>query len=161
MTLIETLVYITLFALVSTALVGVLVSMSGNLRDARLSRALLTSGSQAIEQIIREGRKATTIDVSSSLGTNPSTLVLTGTHADTTPYTIEFGVGGGALTVTRDSSLLGSLTGGVINVDDFTVTQLSTSSSSAFRVVLTLSATLGSHSQSATWYGTAVLRGGY
>ncbi len=161
--LVETIVYMALFVILSTVLVGTLFSMTKTYKDARATNEIVDSSSLSLERMTREIRNATDIDMTtSSFGSNPGTLKLDTTADDGTPKTIQFDVtGDGALELTDSTDGTPTdLTGSEVQVTNLVFRTITTAHSQAVRIEITL-ASLRIPTKTATFTDTAVLRGSY
>ncbi len=155
-TLIEVLVYLAIFIMVTTASVYLLLSLDEVVDRYRVNTLLYRSGSGALEHMVVELRRADQFNAAGSV-TNDSA---TGTLAilDGATSTV-FAKSSDELLLSINSVNYGNIVDDSVEVDGFTVYQYSTAIGTLIRVKLELTATVGSSSKSTTLYGGAVIRG--
>lgn len=156
--LVEVLVYIAIFTIVSVASVGFLFSLEDLIGQYRLETALYRSGSSIMEQVLLAVRQADTVDSLNTVEDSPTTGKLTVENVSTsTTFTLD----AGSLKLSINGDDFGDLTSDDVTVNGFTVYYYPTVNDHQFvRVKLSVTATLnGSLSKSATFYGGAVVRG--
>jgi type II secretory pathway pseudopilin PulG len=155
-TVIEVLVYLAIFVMVSTAAIYLLITLDDVVDRYRVNTLLYRSGSGALEHIVVELRQAEQFNVGASVINDRSTGALSLINNSTTTT---FTKTGDELLLTINSAPYGSIVDGAVAVDGFTVYQYSTAIGTLIRVKLELTATVGSSSKSTTLYGGAVIRG--
>lgn len=110
--LLEIIVYLAMFTVLSTVIVNSLLISMRLYKDARTNREFTEQGSLAMERISRSVRSASAVNVASStLGTSPGVLVLTNGTSTTM-----FDVSSSALRLTENGAVSGNLTAGRISV---------------------------------------------
>jgi type II secretory pathway pseudopilin PulG len=154
--LIEILVYLAILIVVSTASVGLLISLDGILNRYQIETALYRSSTNILEQIVVELREANEFDAASSVINDPATgkLVLR-----TGGVTTQFERVGDELQLTVDGDNKGNLHADNVAVTGFAVYQYSTGVGTLIRVKLELEATVDGVVKSMTFYDGAVIRG--
>lgn len=161
--LIEVIVYVAIFAVLSALTVNILLSISQALTAIRVTRAFNGTAAVAMERMIREIRQARDIvEGESTLGASPGVLTLD-TYVDpggNTKIKRKFSISGGALTLQEGSNPSIPFTAGV-TIANLTFWSTGAPSSQAVRVELALTAGSGKYMKQQTFYGTAVLRGSY
>jgi prepilin-type N-terminal cleavage/methylation domain-containing protein len=161
-TLIELLVYMTILVLMLVAIIGSVTGFARFYKRTSASQALARSGSYAMERMTREIRNAQTIDqTGSSLGAHPGRLTVVTPVSTGVTRSSEFSVVGNELQLSQDGIVTGTLTTPGTVVENLTFHRIATTTSEAVRIILTLSATFGTTTISASFYDTAVLRGSY
>jgi hypothetical protein len=152
----EIMVYLAILIMVSTAAVGLLISLDGVLDHYRIETALYRSSTNVLEQIMVELREANEFDAGSSVVNNSATgkLVLR-----TEGVATQFERVGGALELTINGDNKGNLLSEAVTVTDFTVYQYSTGTGTMVRVKLRLRATIDGVVKEMTFYSGAVIRG--
>jgi Tfp pilus assembly protein PilW len=161
-TLVEMVIYLGLLVLVVGIIIEMLIASSGVYRNLKLSRDLESSGTIAMESVLREIRNASGVRTGDSiLGSSPGALYLSGTDEDSNPYDIAFTVDSGALKISKNGETPVSLTSFPVSVNYLLFTRLTSVNSEAVRVELELSGSAGGISKSEHFYGFAVLRGSY
>ena len=155
--LIEFLVYITVLTTLLLMIMAVVFGVLRSYDRLIVSRHLSSSGSIALERMVREIRSASSVNqAQSTLSANPGHLVLIA-GATTT----DFSVSNGALVVKQNSILEGPLTTASTTVTNLIFRLITTPFSSAVKIEMTLQAQSGSITQSAKYFDTVVLRNSY
>ncbi|MEK7116925.1 MAG: hypothetical protein AAB837_02060 [Patescibacteria group bacterium] len=161
-TLIETIIYIVLLVFVMSLIVQTLVATSGVYRNIKLTRELESSGTIAMESMLREIRNASSVVVSESeLLKNPGVLTVFGIDEDSNSYSITFDVSSSTIRISKNGSIPTALTSSSGVVSYLMFTQVATSTSEGVRIELEMSGVLGLASSSERFYGFSVLRGSY
>jgi type II secretory pathway pseudopilin PulG len=159
--LVETLIYIALLAII---LVGLLQSMNLMLRSWRESQSrtiLAQSGALAMARLAHDIRAASGIDSGgSSFGTTTGSIKVTMSDAGVSTSTTFYATSS-MLYVAQGTGTAAALLPSNIGVQGFTVYQITTANSQAVRIVLILQTATTSVPVSATFYDTFVLRGSY
>ena len=161
--LIETIVYISLFIVISTVLVTTLFGMLHAYTELRVNDDLLDAEHVSMERLTREIRNAITIDPASSFGSDPGTLTLDAKDGAGSPKTIKFDVSPSGTLEVLDStdSTERALTGSKVRVTSLVFRNIADTTGSAVRVEATFESLRSSVGQSVTVSDTAVIRGSY
>ncbi len=161
--LIETIVYIALFIVISTVLVSTLFGMLHAYTELRVNDDLLDAEHVSMERMTREIRNAIAIDPASSFGSDPGTLTLDAKDGAGSPKTVEFDVSpSGALEVVDSTDGAASaLTGSKVRVTSLIFRNITDATGSAVRVEVTFESLRSSVGESVTVSDTAVIRGSY
>ena len=155
-TLIEMLVYLGIFLLVSTASVTLLLSLDEFIDQYQVETALYRSGTNIMEQVIVELRQADQFDAVNSVIGNPSTGVLAiANGAATTRFTKS----GNNIVLTKSGVNYGNVNTGSVTVTGFTVYRYTTTNGTLVRVHLQLSAVVDETTKTLDLYGAAMIRG--
>lgn len=161
-TLVETVVYVTLLAMLTTVTVTSLVLLNKSLQGIILGRIVNDTAQEVMEKITREIRVANSVDtLESSLGINPSILVLHSTDTAGDAVEIKFEILASTLEFYRDGSLVGPLTPRQVTIDELIFDHIITPESEAVKVSLVLQAQKGSTNIEETFSTTVLLRGSY
>lgn len=156
-TLIEILVYIAIFLVLSTAAIATMLSFADSFARYRAEKFLTEQVRSSFEILLADVRNASAVDqVGSTLGTSPSTLVL-GYAAEDRTYALT----GGALTRTINAGTPAAITASPVTVSAFTATYFDMMTTELVRVSITASATVGDTTVTETYTSSAVLRGSY
>jgi type II secretory pathway pseudopilin PulG len=162
--LVEVILYMTLFAMLSTVLIGSLFGMSRSYKSARVTNDLLDSSQVSIERMTREIRGAVSLDMTSSVFTSdPGVLKLNTTDSGGTPKTVQFNISG-ANTLELTDSTDGTprdLTGENVAVTSLVFRNITTTAGSAVRIEMTLESTRAPGGKTLSLTDTAALRGSY
>lgn len=124
-TLIETLLYMSLFTLLSGIMVTALITTMGSLQEIRMTRALLHTTTSGFDRIIFEVRNADTLVLQdSTLGVNSSILTVSRTENGTAQVT-NFFLDNGSLMLEQDGVVQGPLNPTGVSFDRFLVRSVS------------------------------------
>lgn len=138
---IELVVYITLFVLISVVVIQSLIFVMKTYANARSFRTLQQNGELVMERITREVRQASSISVASSVfGSSPGTLTVSGTDTVGVPYTDIFSVVSGAVQLSVNG-VTSNLSSSEVTVSNLTFWNITTTSSEAVRIQLSLTTT--------------------
>lgn len=165
-TLVETLIYVALFGMLSVFLIYSLTTMLKSYTEMRARHDVLNSARVVLERITREVRGADSIDTASStLGSSPGVLKLNTTDSGGTAKTVQFSKNGTSGLIEILDSADGTarvLSGSKVSVSSLVFRNITTSSGEAVRVELTLQQLRGGSSGSSySFYDTIALRGSY
>ena len=158
----ETILYMVILTFVMGVIVQMLISIGGMYRGIKVTRELESSGTIAMERMLREIRNASSVITGESfLGTNPGVLTITGIDENLNPYKIKFSVSLGVLQIAKDSEDPVALTSSSGIVSYLLFTHVATSTSEAIRIEMEVSGNSGPVPKSEKFYGFAILRGSY
>lgn len=156
-TMVEMLVYLSIFTVVSTASVAFIISLDDFIDQYRLETMLYRSGTNVMEQIMLAIRQADNVDLFNTIEDDPSVGRLT---VENTSSTTSFTLSSNELELEIDGFNYGDLTNDSVVVDKFTVYYYSVADVQFVRVRLALTATIDSlTTKSETFYGGGVIRG--
>jgi len=156
--LIELLIYIALFAILSVVLIQSLVTSFRVYAASQSYRRVQAEGELSMERIVREIRSATTITTSTStFDSSPGVLALVGTDSVGATRTVTFSVSNGQLQI-NDNGTSGALTSTKVSVGTLIFRKITTTYSTAVKVELTLTTTVG-QTLTSSFYDTVILRG--
>jgi type II secretory pathway component PulJ len=154
--LIELLVYITIFVFISIILINALVTIMRTHATSQAYRRLQHNGELVLERMTRETREASSVDSGSVLDTNPGVLILSGTDSGGSARTVTFSVSDGAVQI-NDNGTSGNLTSDEVTVTSLIFRSVTTVAGTGVKVELQLS-TANGYSASAPFYTTVMLR---
>jgi Tfp pilus assembly protein PilW len=161
-TLVETIVYVAMLALILLVVVNTVISISSSYASTKVYADIDQNAATAMERIVREIRGATSIDsTDSTLGSSPGRLVLNTTDASGNPTTVDFYLNNGILKLNEGGSYTGPLTASTTDITTLEFQQLSSGISTAVRVAMTISATEGHYTAQENFYDTVILRNSY
>ena len=160
--IVELLVYLAIFAVALTLIVGTSLGLSRAYGGvANLSRIEQWSVS-VLERLTREARGAESVDTAASvLDVNPSILALATTDDAGAARLVEFFVSNGALRFKENGVDMGALTGGKVSVSSFVARRIATGRSEVVKVELALQSGTGIASTTKRFYATTILRNSY
>ena len=156
--LIELVIYIALFAVLSVVLVKSLVTVMRTYGTSKRYRALQNNGELVMERITRELREGTTA-TTSSCATTIGTLSIASTDASSTSHTNAFAVQNGIVQLTTDGGTANNISTSEVSATALTFCPITTATTTAVKVTLTLNTLANSNSTSASFYSTIILRG--
>ncbi|MEK7635441.1 MAG: hypothetical protein AAB446_03365 [Patescibacteria group bacterium] len=161
-TLVEMILYVVLLVFVMTVIVQMLISIGGVYRNIKITRELESSGTIAMEQMLREIRSASSVKISgSTFGTSPGSITLSGFDESQNPYEVVFSVDSGVLKISKNGSSPVSLTSFPASVSSLIFTHVITSTYEGVQIKLEVFGTAGSVSKTAGFQSFTVLRGAY
>lgn len=157
-TLVEMLVYLAIFLVITTASVTFLISLDDFVDQYRLDTMLYRSGTSVMEQVLLAARQADQVDVLNTFtASSTAGRVEFENTATTTAFEIDYIAGN--LNLTINGVDLGNLVHEDVTVTGFTVYRYDVAQGEMVRVKLELEATVGSAIKTATFYGGSVIRG--
>jgi|GEM_PF-2563998 len=155
--LMELLVYIALFALISLVLINALITVMRTYASAVRYRTLQNNGSLVMERITRELREGTTA-TTSVCATTPGTASIASTDTANVAHTNTFSVSNGIIQLATDGGAATNLSTSEVTVTSLTFCPITIGTGAAVKTKLVLTTT-GTAPYSATFYSTIVLRG--
>lgn len=162
-TLIETIIYVAAFALLSTAALQATIVVMKSFYTLRLSQSVNVSATVALERMSREIRNAYDIDTANSTlapAASPGRLTINTKDDTGANITIEFYVDSASqLNMKVDGVENGPLVTKTVTVTNLVFRQITTTYSKAIKIEMTLHDSRGATTQSSKYYDTIVLRG--
>lgn len=160
--IVEIIVYLAIFTAISVLVINLFIVVLGSFATTRTNRDLLESGSTSMERIAREIRQAKNVDVvNSMLNSSPGILQLNSTDSTGTVMLVKFSVSDGTLNLYENGTLVGNLLGQNISATSLIFRRITTTNGEAVKIELTLQDNLSKSLQTANFYNTIILRGGY
>lgn len=157
LTLIEVLVYIAIFAVISVIVIQTILSANASFAGLRASKDINISAVSALDALAREIRAANSVnDTASVFGASPGALFLATTNGASA--SVAFRVENDVLVFYRDGALIGSLLSGSTTVSELLFERASSTNSELIKITLGLSATTAKTTKSETFYTSAVVR---
>lgn len=154
-TLVETLFYIALFIILSTAVINALITMTQAFKETTINAEFVQSSS-IMERMSREIRQANGINY-----LNAGDLKLNTKDEAGPDKIIEFLLSGSNIQLLENSVLVGNLNTPNIEVVNVIFTELNTSKGKAVKIFLTVKSKRSPVARTADFYDTVVLRGDY
>lgn len=136
-TLIETVVYVSLFTLISIGVLSSISISSKIYRTARVNNLITQSGNTAMERITRSIRSASSVTANSAFGTSLGVLELLNPDGSVTKIYIS----NGAVVMNENGTLSGNLTNQNLSVPSLFFYQISTPNGTAIKTDLLVSYT--------------------
>jgi len=159
-TLIETIIYIAAFSMLSLAAMQATIVIMKSFYTLRLNQSVNVSATVALERMSREIRNAYDVDTLNSIfSTNPGRLVLMTKDDLGANTTVDFYVSGSNLSMRVGGVENGSLLTKMVTVPNLIFRPITTTNSKAVKVEMTLHDSRATSTQSTNFYDTIVLRG--
>lgn len=159
--LVELLIYVAILALILVTLINMILVIGRTYGRLKSSRAIETVGEVALEQMVREIRKASAVNPTSVLGTSPGKLILVTIDDAGNPATMEFSLIGEAIYQRFNEGAYQPLTASSSAVTNLIFRELANGRTKAVRAELTAQSGEGTAFRSENFYTTIVLRGSY
>ncbi len=162
--LVEAIIYLALFVMLSSLLVYSIVVMSRAYTETRVNRDLLDSIQVSVERMSREIRGATSVNVgSSTFGVNPGTLTINTTDVTgaTTYETFSLATSTMAIDFNNNGLDEGSLTSNQVSVDSLVFRYMSPAHGNAVKIEMTLHSLRYPNARSVSLSDTIQVRGTY
>jgi prepilin-type N-terminal cleavage/methylation domain-containing protein len=157
--LVEMLIYVSILSIFTVAMVSVILSFTQSYRTLLALRNVDNTAIDAMERMSRDIRNASSIDTANStLGSNPGVLTLVSTSGSLSTTT-KFYLQGGVLKMDVNGSYYGPLSVGGSSVTKLIFTKLSSSISSAVKIDLTITSTVGPIIKTKQYHATVMLKG--
>ncbi len=166
-TLVEMVLYVALFTLLSTMSMTALFQTVRAFNDLRISRDIDDSAVKIIERLTRDIKSSVDVDlINSSFASSPGRLTLHTVSASGTPLTVEYYVENstlkiretGADNIVRD---MGALMSSHTNIDALVFYYITSGPTRGIKTELHLSSTRGRTGDVDYFYDTSLLRGSY
>ncbi len=159
--LIEMVVYVAIMAVTFVVIANISLSMTRSYKSLLATRDINNAAATGLETIARETRNASSVDLSgSTFNTNPGILKLN-TVNNGSSSVVQFYVTNSVLMMDRDGVTQGPLTGSSVAVTNLQFQNLTSTSSQAIKINMTLAGGVGSTTQSENFYDTVIIRGSY
>ena len=162
-TLLEVLLYVLILAVLTGAIIRVLLTSGASISELRSERRIAAAGELALETLIREIRQASDVLGTSSFGVNPGTLSLRTVQSpgSSSVVTRTFSLVSGRLAKQDDSGAPELISAPEVSITNLTFWQQATTSSAIVSVKMTLQSGRDQSLESKTFYGSAILREKY
>jgi Tfp pilus assembly protein PilW len=160
--LVETIVYLTIFVAITVAIINSTVVLAKSYRNVGSIRAIENSAISSMERMTREIRDATSINNSlTTYNTNPGVLALNSTNDAGTVETLRFYVSGNKLLLDRNGVNIGQLSLSDANISSLIFRSIATSTVSGVKIEMTIDNGSTTPYITKNFYGTAILRSSY
>ena len=157
----ELLIYVAILALILVTLINMILAIGKSYGRLKSSLAIEAVGEVALEQMVREIRKASAVNAGSVLGTSPGKLVLDTTDDVGNPATMEFSLIGEAIYQRFNSGIYNPLTASSTTITSLIFRELSNGRTKAVRAEIAAQSGEGVAFRSEKLYTTITLRGSY
>lgn len=151
-TILETVVYIGILAVVAVLALGAILSVYQNFAKTQVERKLASSGEVAMETMVKELRAATTTSPASAFGANPGALQLGPKR---------FSLSSGILQIKDGAQNPVNLTASDVAVQSLIFYKTGSDHSEIVKIEMELRAGSGKFLKTKNFYGGAVLRENY
>ncbi len=159
-TIIETVVYIALFAVLSLAFTQTMITIMKSYTQVEGNRDILDASHVVMERLGREIRGSQAIDGNSVFHASTSDIYLSGEDSVGNARTVRIRKNGTNLEFYENGTLSGNLNPASIEVTSFEAAQVTSTNGSAIKFAVTFRNTEGVI-VTRTFYNTVVLRGSY
>ncbi len=153
--MVELLFYLSLFALLSLAVINSMITMTTAFRETTVQSDHL-GGANIMERMAREIRQAYAIGSISAADLN-----LNSTDAGGANKTVQFILAGTNVEFRENSVLLGNLNPGNLSVSALSFAEIITAKGKAVKIFMTIRSNNDALSRTTDFYNTVVLRGDY
>lgn len=158
-TLIETLIYASIFVVMLVVTLAIIVNLSDTFKRVAAHRIVESEVSNTMERIVRDVRQAISVDVVNSTFTiYPGVLQLILDDGLGGQKTVKYYLDNGIIYLDEDGAVVGPLTSDKITITDFKFFNITTSNSDAVRTTITATITLKGETITKTIYNLGVLR---
>ena len=154
--LIETLFYVALFAVLSIAIINSLIYMVRYFKETKINREL-SSAATIVEKISREIRQSNNINNISAT----SIEIVTEGDGGVATKTLDFTLSGTNLQLLENNSLVGNLNSQNISVTAVTFGQITTVAGKAVSIAITVRSNSDVQNRTVDFHDTVVIRGLY
>jgi len=160
--LIESVIYVTIFTLLAGVMTNALYSVASSYRLMQASVTLETVAETALERMARETRDSASIDIANSVfGSSDGVLALNTTDEGGASATLQFFISNQTVHIRENGIDLGPLSSDKARVTKFIFYPINTPYSQAVRMEVTVETGQDASYKSGTFYATVVLRGSY
>jgi len=160
--LLETLIYMFIFGLLSLAVTNALISLTRSYALIRSSASLESVAEVAMERISRDTRESLSVDFGSSVfDVSPGVLYLNTKDQSGLDMTLRFFLSSGAVHVEENGTDLGPLSTSKATITRLVFTPITTVNSKGIKIELSAEAGTSTSYKTRNFYTTAVLRGSY
>lgn len=161
-TLIETILYMIILTFVMGIIVQMLVTIGTIYKDIKITRELESSGTIAMERMLKEIRNASSVTTNESvLETSPGRLTISGIDENSQPYKVSFDILDNIIRISKNNETPVALTSSSGAVSYLVFHKVTNDNSEGVRVELEMSGTSGTNQKTERFYGFGVLRGSY
>ncbi len=153
----ELLVYLTLFVVLSFAVVQTIVVLARSYGTIRTNASVTTGAQDMLERVVREIRASAAFDEAGSVfNSSPGKLLVRNAATST-----EFSLVAGAISMKENGVIVGQLSSQNLVVDSLVFRKASSTKSVSVQVQFSLYDARAASSTRQTFFGTGLLRGGY
>lgn len=162
LSLIESVIYVSLFAMLMLVAMSSLFTTVKAFSGVRVLRDIDDSSVTIMERMTRDIKTAVSVNMAQSVfGTDPGRLVLTTMTASGTTMTVDYYVSGGAIRLRENGVDKGSLVSTKTHIDGVVFHYIANGATIGIKIDLHLTASRGVVSNTEHFYNTVQLRGTY
>ncbi len=160
--LVETVVYLGLLIVLLVAIIDSTVLLAKNYRNVKAVRSIENSAISSMDRMVREIRNAKSIDgAQTTYNSSPGSLKLNTTDTSGTAQTLRFYLSGGKVIMERNGISIGQLTTSNAVVSSLIFRAISTSTSDAIKIEISIESGTTTSYVTKNFYETAILRNSY
>jgi prepilin-type N-terminal cleavage/methylation domain-containing protein len=153
--LIEMIIYIAVLAIIMVFIINTILSFTSSYRLLGALRAAENGGINSMETMTRTIRAASSITITGTTSTSVSLVATDNGNSTTT----RFYLSGTTLAEDVNGTYYGPLTASNVTVNSIVFSLLSTTTSSALKIDMTLQGTSGKQVQTKSFHSTVVVKG--
>ncbi len=159
--LIEALIYLSIFVVVSSVIISLIWSMIRMNRQVTPLNSISRAAVSSLEAINREIRGAVRVDLINSIfSTSTSSLELITQGDQGFPGRVKIYLSSGVIKMDKDNIYLGPLSPNNVNVDALTFNYISSSTQSLIKIEIDLSSGVGEYRKTENFYSSSRLYNG-
>lgn len=159
--LVETIIYISILALVVVLFVNLLISISGSYVQIRMARKLDSAAVSSMDRMTKEMRNASSVSGGSVLGISPGKLILNSVDSLGNPLSVSFDIRSSQPHIYLNGEDAGPLVPAGVTASRLIFRRLDSPVSQAVKIEMTLESRDGNSLRAANYYSTVILRGSY
>lgn len=157
--LVESLIYIAVFIIISSVIVSLIILILDLNRQALLISSLNRDAVSSLETITREIRSAKSVDISNSVfSTSSGSLQLNTIDNANQSQLVKFYLNFGIIKMNKDSIYFGPLSSSNVVVNSLIFNLSTSTEQSLIKIQLSLRATSGKYTKEETFYSSVRLR---
>ena len=163
-TLIESVIYVVAFSVISIALVQVIISVNQTYAAIKSTQALEMSASDSLNRMSRDIKNATSVIIgaSSTFGVSPGKLALSSKDCSGNIRSVEYYVDSANMLQVKENGMsVGKLTSSSTPVSSLIFKLIDTSNSSAIKIDMSLQVLKNRATTTESFHSTYILRGSY
>ena len=163
-TLIESVIYVFIFALISLALVQVIMTINRTYGAIKATQALETSASDSLNRMSRDIRNASSVllGASSTFEVSPGKLALSSKDGSGNTRTVEYYVDSSKMLQVKENGVsVGKLTSSSTPISNLVFYLITTGNSSAIKIDMSLQTLKDKATTTESFHSTYILRGSY
>lgn len=163
-TLVETIIYVAVFAMISIALVQLTISINQTYAAIKSTQALEVSASDSLNRMSHDIRNSTSVIMgdSSVFGVSPGRLSLSYKDSTGALRTVEYYLDSSNMLQVKENNIsMGKLTASSTPVSNLIFTLINTGNSTAIKIDMSLETQKNKATTTESFHSTYILRGSY